>query len=59
MSIQRCYWIKLQHKTEASAEELGQLERKWENVLTNQESALTVAAVLLFAAVEFLLFPLH
>lgn len=59
MSIQRCYLMKLQHKTEESAQEPRQLERKWENVLTNQGSALTVAAVLLFAAAEFLLFPVH
>lgn len=56
--VQRHYLMKLLHKTEDTAEELSQLERKCKNVvLTNQWGALTVAAVLFFATTEFLLFP--
>lgn len=58
--VQRRYLIKLLHKTEDTAEEMRQLERKRRKVvLTNQWGALTVAAVLFFATMEFLLFPFH
>lgn len=55
--VRRHYLIKLLHKTEETAEELRQLERKCkEVVLTNQWGALTVDAVLFFASMEVLLF---